>query len=35
MKHRRQKTNNRNFKRTARRTAAPNHWAPMRGGIRL
>jgi len=28
-------TNNRNFRRTARRVAAPNNWTPMRGGIRF
>lgn len=31
----RRRTSNKNFRRTARKTAAPNNWAPMRGGIRL
>lgn len=31
----RRRTNNKNFRRTARKTAAPNNWTPMRGGIRL
>lgn len=32
---RRGRASNRNFHRTAKRTAAPNRWMPMRGGIRL
>lgn len=31
----RRPTNNRNFRRTAKRVAKPNHWTPMRGGIRF
>lgn len=31
----RRRTSNRNFRRTARKVASPNHWIPMRGGIRL
>lgn len=31
----RSKTSNRNFRKSAKRVAAPNRWAPMRGGIRL
>lgn len=31
----RRPTNNRNFRRSARRVAAPNRWTPMRGGIRF
>ena len=35
MKHRRQKTGNKNFRKTAKKVAAPNRWTPMRGGIRF
>jgi len=31
----RTRTSNKNFRRTAKRVAKPNNWAPMRGGIRL
>lgn len=34
-KMRRSRASNRNFRPTARRVAAPNHWVPMRGGIRF
>lgn len=31
----RRSTGNKNFNRTAKRVARPNHWTPMRGGIRF
>lgn len=31
----RQRTSNRNFRKTARRTAPANYWTPSRGGIRF
>jgi len=31
----RRPTGNKNFRRAAKRVAAPNRWSPMRGGIRL
>lgn len=31
----RSRTGNGNFRRTARKVASPNHYTPMRGGIRF
>lgn len=31
----RRRASNRNFRRTAKRVAAANHWTPSRGGIRF
>lgn len=31
----RSRSNNKNFRRTAKKVSGPNRWNPMRGGIRL